>query len=272
MAIEFVDRVPMYPGRIKFTKEDGTVIYGVWERADSPTVEGTPLNAATLNAMQAENGLSANAELFIAKGGSDVTGNGTQASPFASFTKALSSLPKNLNGHDVYLHVGDGVYAETVVVSYFFGGTIVLRSGTFTISGLQILNCTVLIDGASVTIEGYGQTTYGLTVQGYGKFRSVNNMIISNTGIGIHVSNGSFVEMQAVTATINSTQIALHANGGSTCSMGAITGVGNENGIDVSGAATVSFLSNDIGVRGTLYSADVGGRIFAGPQVSAPQY
>ena len=272
MAIEFVDRIPTYPGRIKFTKEDGTVIYGVWERADNPTVEGTPLNAATLNAMQANNGLSADTEFFIAKGGSDVTGNGSQARPYASFAKTLSVLPRNLNGHDVYFHIGDGVYAETVVMYNFFGGAIIFASGTFTISGLQIINSTMMINGANVMIEGYGQTTYGLTVQGYGRFRSANNLTISNTGIGIHVSNGSCVELNGVTTTINSTNIAVHANGGSTCSLGTLTGVSNETGIDVSSAAMVSYLNTDIGVRGILHSTDVGGRIYAGKQVNAPQY
>lgn len=272
MAIQFVDRIPTYPGRIKFTKDDGTVVYGVWERADSPTVAGTPLNAATLNAMQADAGLGADVELFVSKTGSDTTGNGSQSAPYASFTKALSTLPKNLNGHGVYVHIGDGTYGETVVVSNFFGGTINFASGNATISGLQIIDSRMVIDGANISIEGYGQTTYGLTVQGYGKFRSASNMTISNTGIGIHVSNGSCVELNPVTVTVNNTQIAVHANGGSFCSLGTLTGVGNQTGIDVSSAATVSFLSSDIGVTGVLYSADVGGRIFAGKQANAPQY
>lgn len=272
MAIDFVDRVPTYPGRIKFTKEDGTVIFGTWERADNPTVEGTPLNAATFRAMQADNGLSVDREIFISTTGSDSTGDGSQAKPYATFTKALTTLPKNLNGHSVYIHVANGVYAETVIFSNFFGGTIVLTSGTYTISGLQVIDSQLAVSGALISIEGYGQTTYGLTVQGYGKFHSTSNLTISNTGIGIHVSNGSFVGLNGVTTTINSTNIAVHANGGSVCSLGTLTGVGNGNGIDVSSAATVSFVNSDIGVTGALYSADVGGRIYAGKQVNAPQY
>ena len=42
------DRVPTKPGRVKLTKEDGTVEYAVLERADEPTQEGTPINKATL--------------------------------------------------------------------------------------------------------------------------------------------------------------------------------------------------------------------------------
>lgn len=42
------DRIPTRPGRVKLTKDDGSVFYAVMERADEPTQEGTPLNKATL--------------------------------------------------------------------------------------------------------------------------------------------------------------------------------------------------------------------------------
>lgn len=46
----FVDRKPTRPNRYKITPENGgTPYYVVLERADEPTVEGTPLNATTLN-------------------------------------------------------------------------------------------------------------------------------------------------------------------------------------------------------------------------------
>lgn len=42
------DRQPTKPNRVKITFDDGTVKYGYIERADEPTVEGTPLNKANL--------------------------------------------------------------------------------------------------------------------------------------------------------------------------------------------------------------------------------
>ena len=45
----FVDRKPTKPNRYKVTPEGGNPYYVVLERADEPTEEGTPLNAATLN-------------------------------------------------------------------------------------------------------------------------------------------------------------------------------------------------------------------------------
>lgn len=48
----FIDRKPTRPNRYKLTPEGGGgVIYVTLERADEPSVEGTPLNAATLNTL-----------------------------------------------------------------------------------------------------------------------------------------------------------------------------------------------------------------------------
>lgn len=46
------DRVPTYANRYKITRSDGTTEYVTLERADEPSVEGTPLNAANLNALE----------------------------------------------------------------------------------------------------------------------------------------------------------------------------------------------------------------------------
>jgi hypothetical protein len=51
MALEFKDRVPQKPGRVKITPEDGTAFYATMERADEPIEVGTPLHAGNLNEM-----------------------------------------------------------------------------------------------------------------------------------------------------------------------------------------------------------------------------
>ena len=53
MALEFTDRVPQKPGRVKITPEEGTAFYATMERADEPIQEGTPLNARNFNEMVA---------------------------------------------------------------------------------------------------------------------------------------------------------------------------------------------------------------------------
>lgn len=53
MALEFIDRVPQKPGRVKITPDNGTAFYAKMERADEPVTEGTPLNAGNFNEMLA---------------------------------------------------------------------------------------------------------------------------------------------------------------------------------------------------------------------------
>ena len=49
MAVVFEDRVSSHPNRYKVTPTSGDPYYVILERADEPTVVGTPLNAETLN-------------------------------------------------------------------------------------------------------------------------------------------------------------------------------------------------------------------------------
>lgn len=52
--MEFRDRVSAYPNRYLMTDESGNTSYVYLERADEPTVVGTPLNAETFNNMVAD--------------------------------------------------------------------------------------------------------------------------------------------------------------------------------------------------------------------------
>jgi hypothetical protein len=50
--MNFEDRVSTYPNRYLMTDENGNTSYIILERADEPINPGTPLNAATMNAIQ----------------------------------------------------------------------------------------------------------------------------------------------------------------------------------------------------------------------------
>ena len=52
---EVIDRVPTRPNRIKLTSEsDGSINYYAWERADEPTVDGTPINKELFDSIGAD--------------------------------------------------------------------------------------------------------------------------------------------------------------------------------------------------------------------------
>lgn len=52
--IDVKDRVSTYPGRMKLTRADDSVEYVTLERADAPTQEGTPINKALFDSIEAD--------------------------------------------------------------------------------------------------------------------------------------------------------------------------------------------------------------------------
>ena len=93
------NRVPTKPGRIKLTDDSGNVKYYYMERADEPTVEGTPLNKATLFDSENENRY----------------GCGLPSDALKMLTKEwqVSVLAANWSANKN----ADGYYTQTVVVS-----------------------------------------------------------------------------------------------------------------------------------------------------------
>lgn len=78
MVEKFVDRQSAYPNRYKITRADGTVEYVTLERADEPTVAGTPLNAETFNKIIEELSSGESDEVIpIERGGTNATDGAT---------------------------------------------------------------------------------------------------------------------------------------------------------------------------------------------------
>jgi hypothetical protein len=93
MAEKFVDRQSAYPNRYKITKADGSTEYVTLERADEPTVEGTPLNAETFNKIIDElSSVESDDVIPIERGGTSAT-NGSEGlkNLFAAGATVLSA-------------------------------------------------------------------------------------------------------------------------------------------------------------------------------------
>lgn len=59
--------------------------------------------------------------------GSDADGIGTYAKPFATISKAVNMIPKNLNGNKVTVSIVDGNYEEVIYLKGFTNGSIEVR-------------------------------------------------------------------------------------------------------------------------------------------------
>lgn len=116
MATTFVDRVASNPNRYKITKSDGAIEYVYIERADNPSVAGTPLNAATFNSM-----LSGLSETGHSHAAADIT-SGTLAAariPNISMSKGGTGATNGYTGLKNLLAAG-----STVLSSYQYGDTL----------------------------------------------------------------------------------------------------------------------------------------------------
>lgn len=118
MPLEFIDRVPSKPRRVKVTPESGTAYFATIDRADEPSVEGTPLNAASLNAAQ-ETLVYTNAtsvstwkRIYVSTTGDDDNTGTAAATAMATIKGAIRKYAKWHKYLDIYL--ADGEYTEDI--------------------------------------------------------------------------------------------------------------------------------------------------------------
>ena len=101
--------------------------------------------------------LQGNVSYNVSLSGSDSTGDGTSAKPFKTIQRALSVIPKDLNGYTATILIADGTYDEIVTISGFYSGTLDIKS----LNNPETLNtlCKVrriVIKNCSARVQVYG--------------------------------------------------------------------------------------------------------------------
>lgn len=274
MAINWVDRVATHPGRVQLTPVQGqTNIYDM-ERADEPTVAGTPINAANLNAMQKNMGLDREITVYVAVSGSDATGNGSSTAPYQTITKALSTIPKNLNGYLARVYIEGGTYPEKLNINGFTGGTLMftgVNNSTISVASIAITHTEMLIfRNVQFSVVGGSDVLYGVHVTAShmvvdtGSFSALN---ATDTGIYAILGATVYFTNLSISAVTN----AINASNGSQIIVGTLTGSATNTGFRATGGGRITFGSSTLTAR-TLYVTSSGGRILTGSQTSIPNY
>lgn len=119
MAIEFIDRVSAKPGMVRIVPENGDPPFlARIERADEPSVAGTPINATSLNLAQETlvyqdaNGAHTFKRVYVATNGNDNNTGATTSTPMATIKAAIRKYAKWHKYIDIYLL--DGTYTENI--------------------------------------------------------------------------------------------------------------------------------------------------------------
>lgn len=212
-----------------------------------------------VNAVNEVAAARANANVFVAvsPSGSDLTGDGSEAKPYATFAKAVSTIPKNLNGHAAVISLSPGTYNETLTIGNFSGGHIVVngRVGTtVSISGLYIQNANVLLETITLNVG-----SAGIFIDAGGMLYSANSQISVRGAVdGVILRYGATLEVSMALTISNCSSAALRVQYGSKASIATLAGSGNGVGIHVT-RSTVYY--TDSTLTATVLSENVNGHI-----------
>lgn len=273
--MKWVDRVATHPGRVKLTPVTGKTNTYDMVRADEPTVVGTPVNAANLNAMLQTAGLDVGKTVYVAESGSDSTGDGSSTNPYATIFKAISEIPQNLNGYSATIHISAGDYNENVALYGFHGGSLYLKSdgnnATVNINSFQAS------DSASIRIQDMMLVVNG-AVSGTG-ISLTNSVLITDGTIeltgantyGFYANRNSSAQIGTLRVN-NTTGVCVVSNGCSSVFMGTVSGSNNSGiGVGSLSGSILAYEQNTITVPTKFYTYS-GGRIYSGSQTSIPNY
>lgn len=229
LKTQVVDRVSTYPGRITLRSPGATSGGTTYDlvRADSPTTEGTPINAALFN--QKAYTLTEDATIYVSTEGNDGSGDGTSVAPYKTVQKAIDSIPKCLGGFHAQIDIAAGTYEEAVTLDGFYGGRLTLGvSGrTAVLRGITVMSS----DGIRINIAQVKRSSVSptnLVHADYGSNVSIVGDIIihgeSGAVTGLSASRGSVISTGSTVDVRSCTNTAIHASGGSRIAVGAIIG------------------------------------------------
>lgn len=237
-----------------------------WSSADG--VRDSDLNRIEGNIQQLYHEASAREDktIYVSPTGDDTTGNGSSSAPYATITKALSTISKNTNGKSVTIYVATGTYSDQVSIKGF-DSPITLSGGynaTATITSLRIEHSHVILDGLHLITEAASS----VTVTNGGRLIGSGRLTTNNGSIGMRVNSGGIVAVTTYSSN-NSGTYAISADSCARVSIVNLAGSGNKDGILSQGGATVAITTNNLGLTGTLYTTYGGGRVRTGSLNSA---
>lgn len=238
-----------------------------WTPADG--VRDTDFNRIEGNLLELYNtdAVRAARTIYVSTSGNDSSGNGSQNQPYRTIGKALSVLPKNLNGMTVTISIGTGTYAEDVVVDGFSNGVLDFTgSGTATLQSLTVSGGSTL----QISLLSIATTTTGtgVFVTEGSKLIDLSNITCTGAGTGVRVANcGKAYIGGTLTINNNGTGLAVDSNGSAFVSQ--LAGSGSRTAMTASAGGVIAYGSNAATITSAIMATSTGGRINTGSQTGS---
>lgn len=236
-----------------------------WTAADG--VRDSDFNRIEGNILELRGGaLHDDAYLYVnATTGNDTTGTGTAVAPFKTIGKALSLLPRNLNGKEATISISGGYYQEDVVIKGFDAPVTLMNNGeSVTVNSFRVDGCHCSLSGSIEIITS--NTVY--VVNG-GKLSGAGALYVD--GAYINVNYASVVALDTITCD-NSPSFAIVVNGGSKLYASYLDGNANAYGLSAQGGSVIAYGDINMEIDDMIFFTSMGGRIYSGAQTSAPNY
>lgn len=193
--------------------------------------------------------------------GNDNNGNGTAAAPYRTINKALSAVPRNLNGHGVTLSIAGGTYPEAITIKGFDAPIVLMNNGeTVSVNSLRVDGCHCSLSG-NITIlsRGTAYITNCGTLTGAGT--------LSVEGASVTVNYGSTVSLDTVVCN-NSPGFAISVDGASSFYAWYLDGNANASGLASQGGSVLAYGDINMEIDSSIFFTALGGRIYSGAQPS----
>jgi len=233
-------------------KTDWTSVDGV-RYSDLNRMEGNMLELYNIDGLRADRVVYVNAST-----GNDTTGIGSASAPFKTITKALGSIPCNLNGKSVILSISAGSYPEAVTIKGFDGPlTINGSNGTVNVNSLRVEGCFCTLTNIVLTTSSAVFIMDGASLVGNG------SLVVS--GSYVRVGYSSRLSLASVACHDNSS-FAVVVDDASIFNAMDLRGDNNANGISCQGGSIVAFGDINMEVSSIAYFTAMGGRIYSGAQ------
>lgn len=224
---------------------------------DFNRIEGNLLELYTTDAARAD------VTIYVSTSGSD-SGEGSSGSPYATISKALSVLPKNLNGKNIIVNIAAGTYADDILVDGFNNGVLILKaSGSVSVRSLLVRNATLRVEINSFTVTT-GVAGAGIIAYDNGCIIFTGDVVTQSSTQGIVANSGSI--QVSGTARISNVNTGISATNNGNVFAFAVTGSGIGTGMIASNGGVIAYGTFSATISTAISATTTGGRINTGSQ------